>query len=109
MGNGELAEIFNKHFSKFVENVGIDKTLVSRIASSDITDPVFNAIKMCEYHLSMKKLNISWAVKTYSSCLFLKQKILAEIHNLANKIINCNIDIFFLNLFFITSINLYLM
>ena len=92
-----------------MENVDIDKTLVSRIASSDITNPVFNSIKKCEYHLSMKKLNISWAVKIYSSCLLLKQKILVEIHNLVNKIIKGNSDIFFLNLFFITSINLYLM
>ena len=43
--NEELAEIFNKHFSKIVENLDIDETLASNIASSDITDPVFNAIK----------------------------------------------------------------
>ena len=73
--NEELAEIFKKHFSKLVENLDIDETLASHRASSDITDPVFNAIKKYEDHPSIKKSNISWAVKTYSSCLILKQKI----------------------------------
>ena len=54
-GNEELAEISNKHFSKLVENLDIDKTLSSNIASSDITGPVFNAIKKCEYYASIKK------------------------------------------------------
>ena len=53
--NEELAEIFNKYFSKIVENLDIDETLASNIASSDITDPVFNAIKKYEYHLIIKK------------------------------------------------------
>ena len=53
--NEELAEIFNKHFSKIVENLDIDETLASNIASSDITNPVFNAIKKYEDHPSMKK------------------------------------------------------
>ena len=48
--NEELTEILNKHFSKLVENLGIDKTLASNIASSDITDPVFNAIKKYKCH-----------------------------------------------------------
>ena len=39
--NEELAEPFNKHFSKLV---------ASNIASADITDPVFNAIKKHENH-----------------------------------------------------------
>ena len=43
--NEELVEIFNKHFNKIVGNLDIGKTLASNIASSDITDPVFNAIK----------------------------------------------------------------
>ena len=47
--NEELTKIFNKHFSKLVENLDIDKTLANNIASSDITDPVFNAIK--EYNI----------------------------------------------------------
>ena len=55
----ELAEIFNKHFSKLVENLDIDENLAGSIASSDITDPAFNAIKKYEYHLTLKKLNIS--------------------------------------------------
>ena len=53
--NKELAEIFNKHFSKLVENLDGDKTLASNMASSDNTDPVFNAIKKYEYHPSIKK------------------------------------------------------
>ena len=57
--NEELAETFNKHFSKLVESLDIDKTLASNIASSDITDPVFNAIKKYENYPSIKKLNIS--------------------------------------------------
>ena len=73
--NEELAEILNKHFSKLVVNLGIDKTLASNIASSDITDPVFNVIKKYEDHPSIKNLNISWSVKIYSSRLILKQKI----------------------------------
>ena len=55
----ELAEIFNKHFSKIVEKLDIDETLASNIASSDITDPVFNAIKKYEDHPSIKKSNFS--------------------------------------------------
>ena len=70
--NEEIAENFNKHFS----NLDIDKNLTCNIASSDNTDPVFNAIKKYEYHPSIKKINISWAVKIYSSRLFLKQKII---------------------------------
>ena len=57
--NEELAVIFNKHFSKLVENVDIDETLPSNIASSDITGPVFNAIKKYEYHASIKKIKNS--------------------------------------------------
>ena len=58
-GNEELAEISNKHFSKLVENLDIDETLSSNIASSDITGPVFNAIKKYEYYASIKKIKIS--------------------------------------------------
>ena len=43
--NEELAEIFNKHFSRLVENLDTDKTLTSNLASSDLTNNVFNAIK----------------------------------------------------------------
>ena len=57
--NEELAEIFNKHFSKLVENLDIDETLADNITNSDIADPVFNAMKKYEYHPSVKKLNIS--------------------------------------------------
>ena len=53
--NEELAETFNKHFSKLVESLDIDKTLASNIASSDIIDPVFNAIKKYENHPRIKK------------------------------------------------------
>ena len=54
--NEELAEMFNKHSSKLVENLDIDKTLASNTASSDNTDPVFNAIRKYEYHPSIKKI-----------------------------------------------------
>ena len=54
--NVEIAEIFNKHFSKIVENLDTDKTLVSNIASSDINDPAFYAIKNYEDHPSIKKI-----------------------------------------------------
>ena len=57
--NEELAEMFNKHFIKIVEDLDIDETLASNIASSDITNPVFNAIKKYEDHPSIKKSNIS--------------------------------------------------
>ena len=57
--NEERAEIFNNHFSKLVENVDLDETLVRNIASSDITDPLFNAIKKYEDHPSIKKIIIS--------------------------------------------------
>ena len=51
--NEELAIVFNKHLSKLVENLDTNKTLGSNIGSSDITDPVFNAIKKYKYHRSM--------------------------------------------------------
>ena len=53
--NEELAETFNKHFSKLVESLDIDKTLTSNISSSEITDPLFNAIKKYENHPRIKK------------------------------------------------------
>ena len=56
--NEELAEIFNNHFSKLVENLDVDETLASNIASSDITDPIFSAIKKYEDHPSIKKIEI---------------------------------------------------
>ena len=55
--NEELAEIFNKHFSKLVKNLDINETLASNIASSDINNPVFNAIKKYKYHPSTKMIN----------------------------------------------------
>ena len=39
-----------------MENLDIDKTLASNIASSDNTDPLFNNIKKYEYHPSIKKI-----------------------------------------------------
>ena len=106
--NEELAEIFNKHFSKIVENLDIDETLASNIASSDITDPVFNAIKKYEDHPSIKKIKHFMVGKDlqFSFNFETKNKISAEIRNLDNKkacqesdlpvkIIKDNIDIFF--------------
>ena len=105
--NEELAETFNKHFSKLVESLDIDKTLASNIASSDIIDPVFNAIKKYENHPSIKKIKQFMSGKDlkFSFIFETKSKILAEIHNLDNKkacqendipvkIIKDNIDIF---------------
>ena len=70
----ELAAIFKKHFSKIMKKLDIDETLAGSIASSDITDPVFNAVKNYEYHPSAKKINISGTVKIYSSRLIFKQR-----------------------------------
>ena len=85
--NKELAEIFNKHFSKLVENLDGDKTLASNMASSDNTDPVFNAIKKYEYHPSIKKIKYFMGGKDiqFSFIFETKNKILAEIHHLDNK------------------------
>ena len=81
--NEELAKMFNKQFSKIVENLDIDETLPSKIASSDITDPVFNAIKKYEYHPSIKKIKHFMSGKDLqlSFNFETKNKILAEIHN----------------------------
>ena len=49
----QLSEIFNYRFSKIVENLDI----ACNIATSDITDLVFNAIKKYENHGSIKKSN----------------------------------------------------
>ena len=43
-----------------MENVDIDKTLASNIASSDNTDSAFNAIKKYNYHSSIKKIKHIW-------------------------------------------------
>ena len=77
----EIAEIFNKHFSKLVENLDIDETLAGSIASSDITDPVCNAIKKYEYHPRMKKIKHFMSGKDlqFSFNFETKIKILAEI------------------------------
>ena len=56
-----------------MEKLDIDETLAGNKASSHITDPVFNASKKYEYHLSIKK---------YFEA---NNKILAKIHNLNNK------------------------
>ena len=82
--NEELAEIFNKHFNELVENLDINKTLASNMASSNITDPVFNAIKKYEYHASIKKIKhvMGGTDLKFSFTFETKNKILAEIHNL---------------------------
>ena len=46
--NEELAEIFNKHFRKLVENLDIDKTLANNMASSDIIDPVLKSTNIVQ-------------------------------------------------------------
>ena len=50
----ELAGIFKKYFSKFVENIDIDKTLASNTVSSAITNPVFNAIKNLMFGICLR-------------------------------------------------------
>ena len=83
----ELAEMFNKYFSKIVGNLDIDETLASNIASSDITDPVFNAIKKYEDYPSIKTIKLFMSGKDlqFSFNFETKNKILAEIHNLDKK------------------------
>ena len=85
--NEELAELFNKHFSKLVKNLDIDEILACNIASSDISDPVFNAIKKYEDHPSIKKNKHFMSGKDlqFSLSFETKNKILAEIHNLDKK------------------------
>ena len=73
--NEELAENFNKHFIKIVENLNIYKILANNIASSDITDFIFNAIEKYEYYPSIKKLKHFMGVKDLKFTSFLKQKI----------------------------------
>ena len=103
--NEELAEIFNKHFGELVENLDIDKTLASNMASSNITDPVFNVIKKYEYHPSIKTIKHVMGGRDLKFLFTFetKNKILAEIHNLVKtcqeihipvKITKDNIDIF---------------
>ena len=41
-----LTEFIDKHFSKLVENFDIDETLANNKEGSNITDPVFNLIRM---------------------------------------------------------------
>ena len=85
--NEELSQIFNKYFSKIVENLDIDKTLASNIVSSDVTDPVFNAIKKYEDHPSVKKIKHFMSGKDlqFSFNFETKNKILTEIHELDKK------------------------
>ena len=85
--NEELAETFNKHFSKLMESLDIDQFLANNIASSDITDPVFNAIKKYESHPSMKKIKhfMGGEDLKFSFIFETKNKILAEIHIPGNK------------------------
>ena len=113
-----------KHFSKIVKNLDIDKTLVSNIASSDITNPAFYAIKKYEDHPSIKKIKHFKRGKDlqFQFNFETKNKILAEIHNLNEKkacqkgnipakIVKDNTDIFsgliphnFINLIFDATI-----
>ena len=70
-----------------MENLDIDETLAGNIASSDITDPVFNAIKKHEDNPSIKKIKLLMSGKDlqFSFSFETKNKILAEIHNLNKK------------------------
>ena len=70
-----------------MENLDINKTLASNIATSDITDPVFNAIKKCDDDPSITiiKLFMSGKDLQFSFDFDTKNKILVEIHNLDKK------------------------
>ena len=81
-----------------MENLDIDETLASNIASSDINNPVINTIKKYEDHPSIRKIKYFMSGKDLQK---IKNKILAEIRNLDKKnlyipvkIIRDNIDIF---------------
>ena len=82
-----IAEIFHKHFSKIVENLDIEENLASNIASSDITDLVFSAVKKYNDHPSIKKIKHFMSGKDlqFSFNFETKNKILAEIHDLDKK------------------------
>ena len=70
-----------------MENLDTDETLVSNIASSVITDPVFNAIKKYEDNPSIKKIKHFMSDKDlqFSFNFETKNTILAEIRNLDKK------------------------
>ena len=70
-----------------MENLDTDETLVSNIASSVITNPVFNAIKKYEDNPSIKKIKHFMSDKElqFSFNFETKNTILAEIHNLDKK------------------------
>ena len=81
-----------------MENLDLDETLASNIASSDINNPVINTIKKYEDHPSIRKIKYFMSGKDLQK---IKNKILAEIRNLDKKnlyipvkIIRDNIDIF---------------
>ena len=54
--NVEVAETFNKFFSKVVPNLNLDNNLGNNVTSSHITDPVFCAVKKYENHPSILKI-----------------------------------------------------
>ena len=67
-----------------MENLDIDENLACNIASSDITDPVFSAIKKYNDDPSIKKIKHFMSGKDlqFSFNFETKNKILAEIHDL---------------------------
>ena len=73
--NEELAELFNKNFSKLVENLDTDKTLTRNIASLDITDLAFNTNKKYDYHPSIKIIKYFMGGKNLKFLFIFKQKI----------------------------------
>ena len=52
-------------------SLDINKNMTSNIASTDISNSAFNAIKNCKYH---PILHISWVVNILTFCLFWKLK-----------------------------------
>ena len=65
-----------------MQNLDKDKTLTNNIAHSDITNPVFNAIKKYDNHPSIKNINNFQVGKDlkFSFIFETRNKILAEIH-----------------------------
>ena len=85
--NVQLAETFNRFFSKIVPNLNIDNNPQDNITNSNITDPVFYAIQKYEKHPSILKIkemmdtnNLSLSFKSTD-----RKKIFNELQKLKSK------------------------
>ena len=70
--------------TQILVNLDTDETLTSNLVGSNTSGPAFNAIKMYEYHTSIKNfLNFIGGENIKFSFIFeTKNKLLADIHNL---------------------------